>query len=102
MTRYRRSRAGMPFSRFERLAVEKRERLLEVAAQEFATHGYADASINRILERAAMSKGAVYYYFSDKLDLFGAVLTYSLDQLRLITQAPDPATLSAATFWPTF
>ncbi len=92
----------MPFPRFERLATAKRERLLDVAAQEFAAHGYADASINRILERAEMSKGAAYYYFADKLDLFGAVVAYCLDALRLLTQAPDPATLTAATFWPTF
>ncbi|HUY76270.1 MAG TPA: TetR/AcrR family transcriptional regulator, partial [Ktedonobacterales bacterium] len=92
----------MPFPRFARLASEKRERLLVVAAQEFATHGYADASINRILERAEMSKGAAYYYFADKLDLFGAVATYCLHELRLVAQTPDPATLTAATFWPTF
>lgn len=92
----------MPFPRFERLAAEKRERLLDVAAQEFAAHGYADASINRILERAEMSKGAAYYYFADKRDVFGAVATYCLNELRLVAQTPNPATLTAATFWPTF
>ncbi len=48
----------MPFSRFYKLPPEKREGLLEVAAQEFVQHGFEDASINRILERAQMSKGA--------------------------------------------
>lgn len=42
----------MPFSRFEKLAPVKREHLLDVAAREFAIHGFADASINRILEPA--------------------------------------------------
>ena len=51
----------MPFARFEKLAPEKREHLLEVAAREFAIYGFADASINRILEQAQMSKGATYY-----------------------------------------
>ena len=64
----------MPFARFGKLSPEKRERILEVAAQEFARHGYEDACINRILEQAEMSKGAAYYYFEDKVDLFCTVV----------------------------
>ncbi len=45
----------MPFERFEKLAPAKRERILEVAAQEFAANGFEGASVNRILERAQMS-----------------------------------------------
>jgi AcrR family transcriptional regulator len=66
----------MPFARFERLDPEKRTRLLKAAAQEFAKHGFADASINRILDRAQMSKGAAYYYVADKADLFAATIQY--------------------------
>jgi AcrR family transcriptional regulator len=91
----------MPFPRFEKLPEAKRTHLLDIAAQEFAEHGFADASINRILERAGMSKGAAYYYFEDKLDLFLAVVHYASERLRLIDQSVDPASLDAATFWPT-
>lgn len=73
----------MPFSRFEKLAPEKREHLLDVAAREFAIYGFADASINRILEQAQMSKGATYYYFEDKVDLFCTVVRYASDYLQL-------------------
>jgi AcrR family transcriptional regulator len=92
----------MPYPRFHKLAEAKRTHLLDVAAQEFAAYGLADASINRILERAGMSKGAAYYYFEDKADLFLAVVQYCSDHLRLIDQTADPARLDAATFWPTF
>jgi AcrR family transcriptional regulator len=92
----------MPYPRFERLAREKRERLLDTAAQEFAAHGFEGASLNRILERTGMSKGAAYYYFEDKLDLFAAVARYCADRIGLIDDAVDPAGLTAATFWPTF
>src|SRR5438874_360663 len=81
---------------------EKRERLLEVAAQEFARYGFEDASINRILDRVQMSKGAAYYYFEDKVDLFFTVVQYCNERLNLIDQEVDPAMLSAETFWPTF
>src|SRR5438874_13565385 len=81
---------------------EKRERLLEVAAQEFARYGFEDASINRILDRVQMSKGAAYYYFEDKVDLFFTVVQYCNERLNLIDQEIDPATLTSETFWPTF
>lgn len=92
----------MPYSRFEKLAPEKRERLLDIAAREFAMHGFADASINRILEQAQMSKGATYYYFEDKVDLFCTVVRYAIDTLQVPHLEVDPATLSAESFWPMF
>lgn len=92
----------MPFPRFARLAREKRERLLEVAAQEFAQYGYEDASMNRILERAQMSKGAAYYYFEDKVDLYFTVVQYCNEGLNLMDWMFEPAVLSVETFWPSF
>jgi AcrR family transcriptional regulator len=92
----------MPFPRFFKLELEKREWLMEVAAQEFARYGFEDASINRILERAQMSKGATYYYFEDKVDLFLTVVQYCNERLKLIDQEIDPSKLTAETFWPTF
>jgi len=80
----------------------KHEHLLEVAAREFAALGFADASINRILATAGVSKGSAYYYFADKADLFIAVVQYCSRQLHLIDMEMDPQTLDAATFWPTF
>ena len=92
----------MPFPRFHKLAQEKRERLLDIAAQEFARHGFEDASVNRILERAQMSKGAAYYYFEDKVDLFFTVVQYCTERLKLFDTDLDMAALTEATFWPTF
>jgi AcrR family transcriptional regulator len=92
----------MPFPRFHKLPLEKRERLMEVAAQEFAEHGFDDASVNRILENVQMSKGAAYYYFEDKVDLFFTVIQYCNQRLKLFDLELDPATLTAENFWPTF
>ena len=91
----------MPFPRFYKLPLEKRERLMEAAAQEFAAYGFDDASLNRILETVKMSKGAAYYYFEDKLDLFFTVIQYCIERVKLNLEL-DPATLTAETFWPTF
>ena len=91
----------MPFSRFEKLAPEKRQHLLDIAAREFAIHGFADTSINRILEQARMSKGATYYYSGDKVDLFCTVVRCASNYLQLPHLEVDLATLSAESFWPT-
>lgn len=92
----------MPYPRFEKLQIEKREKLLDCAAQEFAMYGFEDASINRILEQAQMSKGAAYYYFEDKVDLFCATVQYAMQRLRLIDVQFDAAALTPDTFWPAF
>ena len=60
----------MPRPRFSRLSPAKRRRILEAAGKEFAAHGYEGASLNKILEEAQISKGAAYYYFDDKADLY--------------------------------
>jgi AcrR family transcriptional regulator len=90
----------VPYPRFERLAAQKRARLLDEAAREFAAHGFDDASLNRILSRARMSKGAAYYYFEDKADVFSAVVLHCATELKLVDITLDPTVLDAKTFWP--
>jgi len=60
--------------RFQNLPPERRREILDVAARHFAADGFAAASVNRILEDAGLSKGAAYYYFDDKADLFVTVV----------------------------
>jgi AcrR family transcriptional regulator len=92
----------MPYQRFNKLPLEKRTKLLDIAAQEFAKYGFEDASVNRILEQAHMSKGAAYYYFEDKVDLFCTVIQYAMERLKLIDTQFDVVSLIPETFWPTF
>jgi AcrR family transcriptional regulator len=88
----------MPRPRFDKLPSEKRERLLESAAKEFATHGYDDASLNQILEKAGVSKGAAYYYFDDKADLFMTVLDHYVPQI-VPMDLLDVKSLTTENFW---
>ena len=88
----------MPRPRFDKLAVGKRERILEAAAKEFAAHGYDGASLNRILDEAGISKGAAYYYFDDKADLYTTtVLHYS--QELMAESLYDPNRFTAVNYW---
>lgn len=52
--------------------------LLDAAVEEFTAHGYHDARIARIAERAGTSYGTFYLYFTDKTD----VLWESLEPFR--------------------
>ncbi len=48
---------------------ETRERILAVALKEFAARGYAAVTVEEIAAAAGVTKGAVYYWFTDKDDL---------------------------------
>jgi AcrR family transcriptional regulator len=57
-----------------------RERLLEAAAKVFAARGYQAASVDEIAAAAGLSKGAVYWNFSSKDELFHALLEERIDR----------------------
>jgi AcrR family transcriptional regulator len=89
----------MPRPRFQRLPPERRAQILESAARHFAEHGYDRASLNRILADCAVSKGAAYYYFDDKADLFATVVE---EAVRVGIDAEDFRLddVDSASFWP--
>jgi AcrR family transcriptional regulator len=47
-----------------------RRRLLEAAEHVFSEHGYTEASVSRITDRAGVGQGTFYLYFDSKLQLF--------------------------------
>jgi AcrR family transcriptional regulator len=64
----------------EQMREATRQRIMRVAASEFARLGFDQANINVIAEQAGMGKGTIYLYFENKRDLF-------LEMLRFIAQA---------------
>lgn len=90
----------MPRPRFSKLSPEKRERIMEAAAKEFSAYGFEQASLNRILEAAEVSKGAAYYYFDDKADVFSTVIQYYSQDVMAETNQMPLDQLTAETFWP--
>lgn len=63
--------------------------ILAAAWAEFAEHGYAEAKIDRIAERAELTRGAVYSNFSGKRALYLAVLADAAERAR--SEAAPPA-----------
>jgi AcrR family transcriptional regulator len=56
--------------------------ILAAARAEFAEHGYAEAKIDRIADRADLTRGAVYSNFTGKRGLYLAVLTDDAERAR--------------------
>ncbi|WP_311945167.1 TetR family transcriptional regulator [Halomonas piscis] len=55
-------------------AAATRETLLDAAEDMFIAHGVARTSLDQIARHAGMTRGAVYWHFKNKADLFHAML----------------------------
>lgn len=55
-------------------ALKTREAIVMGAAQVFDEYGFSGASISRIMKRAGVSQGAMYFHFKSKEDLARAVM----------------------------
>jgi AcrR family transcriptional regulator len=71
----------MTTKRFENLDPERRKKILEAAQEDFIRSGYEGASLNTIAREAGISKGSLYYYFEDKVDLYLTVLQKNVDDI---------------------
>jgi TetR/AcrR family transcriptional regulator len=67
--------------RLEALPDDKRRSILSASLAEFAEHGYLNASTNRIVKAAGISKGLLFHYFGNKKGLFLFVLDYTIKYL---------------------
>jgi AcrR family transcriptional regulator len=67
-----------------------REQLLDAAARIFAERGYRGASVASIAAAAGVTKGALYWSFKSKADLFFSLLDERVDRrVRLLVQAVE-------------
>lgn len=69
-------------NRFENLDSNKREEILRAALSIFADKGYKDASTNKIVDKAGISKGALFNYFTNKKGLYYYLIDYSLEIIK--------------------
>ncbi|MET0390440.1 MAG: TetR/AcrR family transcriptional regulator [Polyangiales bacterium] len=65
-----------------------RERLVEAAKEIFEEHGFLNARISDIAERAGQSHGSFYYYFDSKEEIFREVAA-AVDQRLLFAPMQD-------------
>ena len=73
-------------------AEQTRQKILTVAADEIHQHGYNATSLSVILNRCEISKGALYYHFTNKLELGYAVFEEMYVPMFLETWQPALST----------
>ena len=69
----------------------KRAAVLDAAVAEFERSGFRDTSMDRIAERAQVSKRTVYHHFCSKEELFHAIVAELLDRAREAVGVPYDA-----------
>ena len=80
MTKASRSKAAIPKEEEE----GTRDKILNVALQEFSRRGLSGARIDAIAAESGINKGMIYYYFGSKEDLYVAALEESYRRFRQI------------------
>ena len=84
------NRAGRPRRRAPEAS---RDAILDAALRCFAKRGYHETSVDDIAARARLSKGAIYWHFEGKRELFLALmdraLVHDLELARAVNAAPD-------------
>jgi AcrR family transcriptional regulator len=73
-----------------------RQAVVDAAHDLFMERDYGQVSIEQILDRAGISRGALYHHFPTKLDLFLAV--YEASETRVIGQIATQAAASPGPF----
>ncbi|HEX9463824.1 MAG TPA: TetR/AcrR family transcriptional regulator [Alphaproteobacteria bacterium] len=74
----------------------RRQAILEAAREVFLEHGYADSTVDAVVERAGGSKATVYALFGNKEGLFGSVAALcgdefagAVDKVHVCTSLPE-------------
>ncbi len=65
-------------------AASTRQRILDVALELFAAHGFAATTTRELSERLGFTKAALYYHFHTKDDLLQALVEPVLDELNRV------------------
>ena len=64
------------------LTKEQTDKILSIAAEEFADKGFAGTAIGSVARKAGVSVGVIYKYYAGKEDLFNACVSKSLESME--------------------
>jgi AcrR family transcriptional regulator len=78
----------------EPLSNDTRARLLSVATDLFASHGFHAVSVAGLCRAAGLANGTFYLYFKNKEAVFGAVVGQAMQQLALALRSPERQAMS--------
>ncbi|WP_339063355.1 TetR/AcrR family transcriptional regulator [Tepidibacillus marianensis] len=65
---------------WSQIPIKKNESIYKASIEEFAEYGYQQASTNRIIKKAGVSKGLLFHYFGNKKQLYLSLLDVILSR----------------------
>lgn len=65
-------------------ALETRQHILDVAMRLFSQQGVSATSLAQIAQAAGVTRGAIYWHFKDKSDLFGEIWDFQSPALAIL------------------
>jgi TetR/AcrR family acrAB operon transcriptional repressor len=81
---------GVMVRRSKEDALATRNSLLDAAEHVFLSQGVAGTSLNDIAQYAGTTRGAIYWHFRDKADLFNAMMDRVVMPLQCAMEWPAP------------
>lgn len=69
----------MPKDTFLNLTLEKQEKIMRAAINEFLKHGFEKGNVADIAKNAEVAKGSIYQYFENKKELFLYSVRWSIE-----------------------
>ncbi len=75
--------------KFSELSLEKQERILNAAINEFAENGFEKASTNTIVMGAGISKGSLFNYFKNKKEMYLFLIRHTTKIMERVYDAID-------------
>lgn len=80
---------------FTNLELEKQQKIINAAFDEFTDKGYERASTNQIVKNAGIGKGMLFYYFNTKHELFLYLIDYAIEiiEREFLSKLPDETDL---------
>ena len=68
--------------KFTQLTDSKQKSIIDASVYEFANNGFKNASVNKIVEKAGISKGSLFNYFKSKNLLFDHIYQIALKEVK--------------------
>ncbi len=75
---------------FQKIRDESRKRIIQAALEQFSQKGFERSSMKELAEKAGVSKGLLYNYFSSKKALLMALFQASMEEMdKVIEETPS-------------
>lgn len=70
-------------------ALETRARILDAAEQVFQQNGVSRTSLNEVAAAAGVTRGAIYWHFQNKAELFDAMILRAVEPFESLCKGPE-------------